>query len=97
MLLDTGANVVAMNAIDAKRLGIYYQDGKKVRVDTASHTVSAYSVNLPAISLGGIRVNNVAATVLEGSYPETVLLGMSFLQHVRFSEDQGVMVLEAKY
>ena len=97
MLLDTGANVVAMNSRDADRLGIRYKGSKKVQVETASSTVSAYQVNLPKVSLGGLQVNNVDATILEGSYPDKVLLGMSFLQHVRFSEVQGVMVLEARY
>ncbi|MET4696175.1 TIGR02281 family clan AA aspartic protease [Endozoicomonas lisbonensis] len=97
MLLDTGANVVALNSRDADRLGIRFRDGEKVLVDTASDTVSAYRITLSSVSLGGIRVNNVEATILEGSYPDKVLLGMSFLRYVRFSEDRGVMVLEAKF
>lgn len=97
MLLDTGANVVALNSQDAERLGIRYRDGEKVLVDTASDTVSAYRVTLSSVSLGGIQVDNVEATILEGSYPDKVLLGMSFIRHVRFSENQGVMVLEAKF
>ena len=97
MLLDTGANVMAINANEARRLGIDYKDGNPVRVSTASDTVKGFQVTLASVSVGGIRIPNVEATVLEGAYPEIILLGMSYLRHVKFSEDNGVMLLQSRY
>lgn len=54
-------------------------------------------MRLSTFLLGNIRVNHVEATVIEGSYPDIVLLGMSFLKHVKLSEHRGVMQIEANY
>ncbi len=63
------------------------------RVETASGLVPARVVNLRFVDVGGIRVDNVQATVVEGSYPSTVLLGMSYLKHVDIKENNGVLSL----
>ncbi|WOG27299.1 TIGR02281 family clan AA aspartic protease [Endozoicomonas sp. 8E] len=97
VLIDTGANVVAINSATADRLGIRYRDGSAVRVETASGVVRGFRVMLGFVSVGGIRVVNVEATVIEGGSPENVLLGMSYLKNIRFSEEGGVMTLEAPY
>jgi aspartyl protease family protein len=39
----------------------------------------------------------VDAVVLTGDSPAEVLLGMSFLSRVNWREEQGLLVLEAKY
>ncbi len=97
LLVDTGANVLAINSMDAKRLGINFQNGKPVKVETASDIISGYQVILQSVALGNIRVNHVEATIIEGSYPDIALLGMSFLKHVKLSEHRGVMQIEANY
>ncbi|WP_257252829.1 MULTISPECIES: TIGR02281 family clan AA aspartic protease [unclassified Endozoicomonas] len=97
VLVDTGANVVAINSATAERLGIRYKSGSPVRVETASGVVRGFRVMLNFVAIGGIRVANVEATVIEGSRPENVLLGMSYLKHIRFSEEGGVMTLQAPY
>lgn len=97
MLVDTGANVMAISSADARRLGIDYKSGDPVRVQTASELVTGYRINLHKVSLGGITVNHVEATILEGSHPRTALLGMSFLRHVKLSESRGVMQIEAGF
>lgn len=97
MLFDTGANLIAINAVEARRLGINYKNGTPVQVSTASDTVSAYKVTLSSVSVGGITVPNVEATILEGDHPGVILLGMSYLSHVKFSEDNGVILLESRY
>ena len=50
-------------------------------------------VTLRSVEVGGIRVENVRATVTAGEYPSTVLLGMSYLQHVELREREGVLSL----
>ncbi|MEM8662275.1 MAG: TIGR02281 family clan AA aspartic protease [Pseudomonadota bacterium] len=93
VLVDTGANVVALNSRQADALGIDYSAGQLGRVETASGAVNAWIVNLRSVDVGGIRVENVQASVLEGSFPSTVLLGMTFLRHVKMEEVDGVLSL----
>ena len=50
-------------------------------------------MNLRSVNVGGIKVNNVPATVIEGEFPNYVLLGMTYLRHVKMEENQGVMTL----
>jgi aspartyl protease family protein len=93
VMVDTGANVVAMNSRQATTLGIDYKAGVPSKLETASSIIDAWMVNLQSVELGGIRVENVRATVAEGDYPSTILLGMSFLQHVEMRERDGVLSL----
>ena len=93
VLVDTGANLVAMSSVHAKTIGIPYETGARGQVETASGMVGAWVVTLRSVSVGGIRVDGVQATVIEGSYPNTILLGMSYLQHVEMKENNGVLSL----
>ena len=44
-------------------------------------------------ALGASRINNVEASVIEGDYPSIVLLGMTYLRHVKMEERDGVLTL----
>ena len=92
-LVDTGANLVALSSRHARTLAIDYETGLQSRVETASGRVNAWMITLRSVSVGGIRVENVQATVVEGSYPTTILLGMSYLKHVDIKENNGVLSL----
>ena len=97
MLLDTGATSVAMSSVEAKRLGIqYWMSGTKTVVRTASGLADAYEVTLDRVQVGSIGLNNVRATVVEGSSPTQVLLGMTFLNQVELINDGNVMVLRSR-
>ena len=93
VLVDTGANIVAMNSNHARALGVDPAAGSATRVETASGSVPARLVNLQSVDVGGIRVDNVEATVVEGEFPSTILLGMTYLRHVRMQETGGVLSL----
>ena len=93
VMVDTGANVVAMSARHASALGVDYRAGMPSKLETASATIDAWMVTLRSVEVGGIRVENVRATVTAGEYPSTVLLGMSYLQHVELREREGVLSL----
>lgn len=95
-LIDTGANVIALNSDMAKSLDIALYDGVKTNVSTAGGTERAIRVVLKRVSVGGISRSNVAAVVIEGSHPQQILLGMSFLQHVDINENGRLMVLTSK-
>ena len=93
VLVDTGANVVAMSSAHAQTLGLDYSAGIPSKVETASGMVDAHLVNLASVSVGGIQVRNVRATVVEGNFPMTILLGMTYLEHVKMEENNGVLSL----
>ncbi len=97
VLVDTGANIVAMNAAHARAIGLDPKGGEPSHVETASGVVKARVVMLNSVDVGGIRIENVRASVIEGAYPATVLLGMSFLRHVEIHESGDVMSLSKPY
>lgn len=96
-LVDTGANIVAMNSVRAKWLGLDIEKGKKQQVTTAAGLVSSYEVMLDTVQVGGIRMSNVPAVVLPGDHPVDVLLGMTFLSRVVMREEKGVLLLISKF
>jgi aspartyl protease family protein len=97
VLVDTGANVVAMNGAQATALGIDYRAGAPAQLQTASGTVAAWLVTLDSIALGGMKVDNVQASVVEGSHPTVILLGMTYLKHVDMQEKNGVLLISRDY
>lgn len=96
-LVDTGANVVAMSSVHATALGLDYRAGAPAIVETASGQVRAWMVTLPSVSVGGIQVLNVQASVVEGNFPASVLLGVTFLRHVKLNEENGVLSLSREW
>ena len=96
-MVDTGANLVAISSMQARSMGIDYGSGVPTQVETASGVSEAYRVMLPSVSVGGIQVDNVPAMVVRGSYPSTVLLGMSYLKHVRMEEQNGILSLSRSH
>ncbi|MDH5409531.1 MAG: TIGR02281 family clan AA aspartic protease [Gammaproteobacteria bacterium] len=97
-LVDTGATWVAMNTAQAKRLGINYRyEGKKATASTANGVARTYIVKLKSVKVGEIELTNVDGAVLDGKGPNTVLLGMSFLNKVRMQRDGKVLLLEQKH
>ncbi len=97
VLVDTGANMVAISAAQARTMNIDYGIGKPTKVETASGLSSAYAVTLQSVNVGGIQVDNVPAMVVEGAYPATVLLGMSYLRHVKLQEHNGILSLSRSH
>lgn len=91
VIVDTGANIVAMNSGHARALGVDISEGRPARMETASGQVAAHAVQLLSVDVGGIRVDNVEAIVAEGGFPSTVLLGMSYLKHVQMQEANGIL------
>ena len=96
-VVDTGATTVALNSADAKRANIDYLRGEKALASTASGKVVAYRVSLNTLKIGSITLNNVDAAVIEGGFPEVVLLGMSALNRLEMKRDSTTMTLTKKY
>ena len=96
-LVDTGASVVAMSQVHATMIGLNYAGGQKGFVQTAQGNADAYFVTLDKVTLGNITRHKVRATVIQGTYPVDVLLGMSFLNGVNLQDQAGVLTLTAKF
>jgi aspartyl protease family protein len=96
-IVDTGATSIAMNANDARRLGIQYRlDGIPARTSTASGVARGWRVKLRSVKVGRLKQSNVEAMVIDGAHPTEVLLGMTFLDRLKVQKENGVMVLEQK-
>jgi aspartyl protease family protein len=97
VLVDTGANIIALNSRDARAVGISDDEGVSATVETAGSIVSARRVILDVVSVGGIRVDTVEATIIDGELPSVALLGMSYLQHVEMQNQNGILTLRARW
>lgn len=97
VIVDTGANIVVLNSVQAARVGVDAEAGTPSRVQTAGAVINARRVVLDSVSVGGIRVDTVAAAVIDGEFPATALLGMSYLKHVELSDEGGIMTLRARW
>lgn len=93
VLVDTGASTVAISSAQARSMNIDYASGYATKAETASGLTDAYGITLQSVSVGGIQVNNVPAMVVRGDYPTTILLGMTYLQHVKMQEQNGILSL----
>lgn len=98
LLVDTGANIVTLNAQHARRLGIAYEEkGIPVMVATASGVVKAYRVTLRSVAVGEIELRDVAAVVMTGTQPAEILLGMTFLGNLEIQRNGKVMKIKKNY
>jgi aspartyl protease family protein len=93
MLVDTGASHIALSGQMAKRMGINYASGQKGKSSTAGGIVTSYTLKLDQVQVGSIKRYSVLASVIEGVYPSTPLLGMSFLNQIKIHEDQRMLIL----
>lgn len=94
-MVDTGATMIAMSAAEATRLGIDWQRGERGVVGTANGTAAAFRVNLRAVRVGDVEINNVDALVSGADMP-FILLGNSFLARFSMRRDSDVMRLELR-
>ena len=97
-LVDTGASSIAMNANQARKLGINFRyEGEEGYSSTASGYAKIYKLKLDSVQIGDIVLRNDEAAVLEGNFPTETLLGMSFLNRVNMKRDGQLLMLEQKW
>jgi len=95
-MVDTGATFVGMSASEARRLGIDYQKGRPVMMQTANGQVVNYLVKLDRVRLGDIELNGVDGVVGEQDMP-FALLGMSFLNRLEMQREGSSMTLTRRF
>ncbi len=90
-LLDTGATDVAIPAELGDRLGL--PRGAPVMLRTANGQTTGYRTVLESLGLGDILLHDVPAIVAPGFEGDQVLLGMSALKQLEFTQRAGTLVL----
>ncbi len=95
-MIDTGATYVAISSEEAKRAGIDYRRGQQIVMNTANGRSAAWLVTLDRISIGGIVMHGVQASIHEQGLP-VALLGMSFMNRLDMRREAGDLVLTKRY
>ncbi len=90
-MLDTGATHVAVPARVAGRLGL--KRGRKRIYQTANGPAAAWATVLDSVSLGDIEVRDVRASINPQMDNEEILLGMSFLKQIEFTQRGDLLIL----
>lgn len=90
-LLDTGATDVVVSLQLAKKIGL--KPGRKQYANTANGTVAIYSTMLESVDIGGIQLHNITASINPGMTGEVVLLGMSALRQIEFTQRGDTLIL----
>jgi aspartyl protease family protein len=90
-LLDTGATDVAIPQAVAERLGL--ERGEAVGLMTANGRSEGYRTRLRSLRVGDIVLEDVRALVAPGFDGERILLGMSALRQLEFTQRDGTLVL----
>ncbi len=90
-LLDTGATRVSVPETLASQLGL--RRGAEQKTMTANGVISVYATRLDRVQLGGIEQRNVPASINPFMADDTVLLGMSFMQHLELVQRDGQLTL----
>ena len=90
-MLDTGATDVAIPTDLAERLGL--ERGARVTLSTANGRTEGYRTRLERLQLGEIVLRDVRALVVPGLGGEQVLMGMSALKQLEFTQRGGTLLL----
>lgn len=89
-LVDTGATDVAVSERAARALGLDF--GPRVRVQTAAGPAPAWMTRLDRVTVGGLDLADVRATITPG-LGEQALLGMSFLRNFSIRQDGEQLII----
>jgi aspartyl protease family protein len=91
-MLDTGATDVSIPEGIADRLGL--QRGQTTSYHTANGTITAWQTIADEIQLGPLRLGPVRASINPHDHSNAVLLGMSFLKQLDFSQQGNTLTLK---
>jgi aspartyl protease family protein len=91
LLVDTGASTVVIPAGLAKRMGL--QQGKSQSFKTGGGPVPHYLTQLDSLVIGPIQIRDVPAAINPSMNEDFVLLGMSALELLHWSQKEGQLTL----
>jgi aspartyl protease family protein len=92
-LLDTGATLVSVPAHLADDLGL--EAGAHQRSLTANGTVDTRATRVDTLAFGPFRLRDVRASLNPGMRDDQILLGMSVLKQLEFTQRGDTLVLRA--
>jgi aspartyl protease family protein len=92
-LLDTGATLVSVPANLADELRL--EAGASQQSVTANGTVTTRATRIDALAFGPFALRGVPASINPGMAGDQVLLGMSVLKHLEFTQRGDTLVLRA--
>ena len=92
-LLDTGATLVSVPAHLAGRFNLV--PGASQNSITANGTVTTRATRIARLAFGPFVVNDVQASINPGMQDNQILLGMSVLRHLEFTQRGDTLVLRA--
>lgn len=90
-LLDTGASDVSIPQAIAEELRL--QPGRALTYSTANGNITAYMTHIPQLRLGNIVLHDIRASINPHMDGETILLGMSFLKHLEFTQRGDTLII----
>ena len=90
-LLDTGATDVAVPESLVEALNL--PRGAAMELHTANGRATGYRTHLARLQLGDIVLTNVRALIAPGMVNDQVLLGMSALRQLEFTQRDGTLLL----
>lgn len=90
-LLDTGATHVVLSQDLADQIGL--KRGAPHYAQTANGQVRVYATQLDSVELGSIQLRNVRASINPAMHGQEVLLGMSALKQVEFTQSGTQLTL----
>ena len=90
-MLDTGATGVAIPKHIAQQLNL--ERGHRFETQTANGIDTVNATRLRNASVGEIEKNDISAVIIPNYEADEVLLGMSFLKHIEFSQRGNTLIL----
>ena len=90
-ILDTGATLVSVPAHRASALGLV--PGAHGSSQTANGEVEIRLTTIETLSLGPFRLRKVRAALNPGQNDDRILLGMSALKHLSFTQSGKTLIL----
>ena len=93
-LLDTGATDVVVPEDTAKRLNLPY--GYRGQAMTANGQVTIYRTKINELKIGEIRLYNVDASINPAMADGAILLGMSALSKIEFTQSGNTLTLRQR-
>jgi aspartyl protease family protein len=91
-MLDTGATDVSIPAEIADNIGL--KRGRATTYQTANGTINAWQTTIDEVQLGPLRLGPIRASINPNDSSGAVLLGMSFLRHLDFSQQGNTLTLK---
>lgn len=90
-LIDTGASDISIPDKIARKLKLQY--GQERNYKTANGVIVGYLTTLNSVSIGNIELQNVRASINPKMKDNEILLGMSFMKYIEFTQRGDTLIL----